>query len=98
MGPLGQLNMQPKDVIIVEIDNNGKIIGSFHNKNGPVSTYDICAQMAPSKNPMFRCNNSFFFLFQISHSSEVRVGKEFTYFGSASAKHIYKMKTSDLKL
>ncbi|KAG4075038.1 hypothetical protein HA402_014437 [Bradysia odoriphaga] len=69
LGPLGQLNMQPTDVIIVEIDNSGKIIGSFHNKNGP-----------------------------ISHSSEVQVGKEFTYFGSASAKHIYRMKTSDFKL
>lgn len=37
-------------------------------------------------------------LFQISHSSEVQVGKEFTFFGSASAKNIYKMKTADLKL
>lgn len=69
LGPIGQLNKQPKDVIIVEIDNNGKIIGSLHNKNGP-----------------------------ISHSSEVQVGKEFTYFGSASAKNIYRMKTSDLKI
>lgn len=40
LGPLGQLNMQPKDVIVVEIDNNGKIVGSFHNKNGPVSIFN----------------------------------------------------------
>lgn len=37
LGPLGQLNLQPKDVIIVEVDNDGNVIGSFHNKNGPVS-------------------------------------------------------------
>lgn len=84
--------MQPNDVIIVEIDGNGKIIGSFHNKNGPVSS--IFSSQPTVELLMQRS----IIIFQISHSSEVRVGKEFTFFGSASAKNIYKMKTADLKL
>lgn len=54
LGPIGQLNMQPKDVIIVEIDNNGKIIGSFHNKNGPVSV-DIFNRLAVRRNRFLKC-------------------------------------------
>ncbi len=94
-GPLGDITAFPKNSIIVEIDENGTILGSLHSEKGGVSWHikyltRIIFWLYKQVILMISLST------QISYISEMGIGEKYTYFGSPYTSQLWRIKTEML--